>query len=115
MIQLKPCPFCGEEVERKYTKSGMVLVCPTNSPCHGSGLATVYVGSNIYDLVDVWNRRASDPIQPTLHDMVAMAALTGLVHRDDIHLEDMHIHAHKIARAYCATREKDMGNVGVKR
>ena len=63
MIELKPCPFCGEMLERKHVRKTkrMKGYDYYQHPDNECVLADVYDGfpfKMFYDDVDDWNRRA---------------------------------------------------------
>lgn len=64
----------------------------------------------IEEYLDALPKEKPKPIKPTLHDMVATAAITGLCMRapDPLFPERIANDAHEIASAYCAAREKEM-------
>lgn len=57
---LKPCPFCGMEVELRDRAGDKLIVfaCPDESPCHGSGLGIYALSESREAGVMAWNRRA---------------------------------------------------------
>ena len=52
-MELKPCPFCGGEAKIYRSKYDAFVGC---DKCHIS----TWSGDSEQELVDAWNRRASD-------------------------------------------------------
>lgn len=90
-------------IRHEHKNGAYITVCNSNGR-HG------LKGQN--DLISDWieEKTTADFPQPTLHDMVAMAAITGLCANgfEGTCYQTIANDAHEIARAYCATREKEM-------
>lgn len=58
---LKPCPFCGSDVELQSSKTLgdrlYVIACKGDSPCFGSGLGVYLTQSQLPMALSAWNRR----------------------------------------------------------
>lgn len=55
MAELKPCPFCGAELEKRSNKRGRIVY---THPLNGCIILKVFLTTD-EDLMD-WNRRADD-------------------------------------------------------
>ncbi len=96
----------NEFVTHQYREN---TALPSNTVRHyQDGKATMH--NSEFDVIHEWQKFEAEPLQPTLHDMVAMAAITGICSNGFEGTSYCGIvkAAHEIARAYCATREKEM-------
>lgn len=61
MSNLLPCPFCGCEVKAVESTSGRIVsfLCPEDSGCRGTGLATFTLDKTLEEAIEAWNRRAT--------------------------------------------------------
>jgi len=53
-----PCPFCGETPVLDQKVNLVIMLCPTNSPCRGSGLLCGFLNDNSKTAIAAWNSRA---------------------------------------------------------
>ena len=61
MIDLKPCPFCGDDVTVEISENGKAgaFVCGAGSACIGTGLLIGFVPENRASAIAAWNTRAT--------------------------------------------------------
>lgn len=62
MIELKPCPFCGGEAEIVAHLSGWYVTAKhrISCPMYGMELPDCDCYNSEYNVIDCWNRRATD-------------------------------------------------------
>lgn len=57
MTELKPCPFCGKTPVLSGDKKIRWIVCPSDSPCSGSGMAMGIAADDVERGIEAWNTR----------------------------------------------------------
>ena len=57
MKDLKPCPFCGNEVRAVDDGEIGWIACTSDSACFNSGLLISFLPSKIEQAIDLWNTR----------------------------------------------------------
>ena len=56
-VKLKPCPFCGGDVDLVERGNLLVFLCKPESHCIGSGLGTYGLADKRETAIETWNRR----------------------------------------------------------
>lgn len=60
MIELKPCPFCGEKA-RLFVSNGVRVLCnKCNASSENMADSECYKTSAVEKVIEAWNRRASN-------------------------------------------------------
>lgn len=72
-----PCPFCGNTPVLDQKDNLVMLVCPTNSLCSGSGLLCGFLNENRTRAISAWNFRA------VTESMVAAGAVLSTSGREN--------------------------------
>ena len=84
--QLKPCPFCGGEIELKrhvFDANGPLIafVCPETSGCHdpkwGSHMFFYTPETGLAEAIQRWNARAETPIEKAAKTLLALRKIKG--------------------------------------
>lgn len=66
MDKIKPCPFCGHDLEAQYNAGNMDILYPItrerdiwNIVCdvHSGGCGAIMLGDDMYECVELWNTR----------------------------------------------------------
>lgn len=73
---LLPCPFCGQVPTLVQHGEIVGIVCGEGSECDRSGLGMAFLPADRETAIACWNRRASQPAQPTTEDSSAVPAQT---------------------------------------
>lgn len=83
MSELKPCPFCGEDVIKEYDNGVTFLVC---RGCIGTGIATGFPYRDTNVAVSQWNTR---PIEDALTaEIVSLKAKVAELEADIKKIEE---------------------------